>query len=175
MAFGSQLRGMRRMQTTLSAIQKRVAPKAGRSIVSAGLSPLVRRMKVEITGTPAEPTLKKAARKSIGKRIKKYKGEYVGKVGFGVGSRTKKRQEKAAARAGEGGGLGISAWNIHWPVLGTAERRQKTTGRATGRMPILLPGVVKRAVAKAGPAMLAAARNKVTQVLAREAAKAKKG
>ena len=166
---------MHRMRRALSKIQKQVPPKLGRTVVAAGLNPLAKQMRREVKATPATPSLKKTARQSIGKRIKKYKGEYLGKVGFGVGTRTKKRREKAAARAGEGKGLGISAWNIHWPVLGTVKRRQKTTGRRTGRMPIMLPGVVKRAVAIAGPVVPIFAKNKVTQVLAREAAKARKG
>lgn len=77
------------------------------------------------------------AKKTVGARHVKSKknDEHGAKVGFGVGKpqlqvrRLRKRSDPKRP------GLGIRASNIHWFILGTKDRFQKTTGRYTGRMP----------------------------------------
>ena len=177
------LKGLDRLQRTLTAIGDKASRKAAKAGVNAGLTPLVRAMRSAVNATGASPELKRAARQSLGKRVMKKEGrELSGKAGFGVGKPTKAKKTKAHERSvyGQGGaklvrGVGISAANIHWPVLGTKERRQKKTGHRTGAMPVLLPDVIRSAVATSGSAVLEAARAKITKVLAAEAAKLRKG
>ena len=78
-----------------------------------------------------------------------------GKVGAGVGKQTKARKAKAADRAAAGKsgakkGVGISAANVHWPILGTANRQTKS-GKSTGRMPPQVPDIVRNGVKKGYP------------------------
>jgi hypothetical protein len=112
--------------------------------------------------------MKAAARRTIGKR---FKGQ-LGKAGFAVGV-SQNRIRKAQAKHSKAGsaGVGISAANIHWAVLGTKERKSTTTGASRGKMPAVLAGAIQSAAASAGPAILKAAQTKVAQVLAREALK----
>ena len=75
-------------------------------------------------------------------------------------------------RAGKSGGsgVGVSAANIHWFVLGTDERHQKS-GHPTGQIANVFGNVTRLALtASTGPS-LAAARRKITQVIEREARK----
>jgi hypothetical protein len=139
------------------------------------LSPLLSEMRKEINGAPISAELKAATRKTLGKRLKKTGGDdYVGKAGFGVGKASKAKKAKAAKRAGDKSrrGVGVSANNIHWFVLGTAERKTKK-GHATGAIEAMLAGFVAKASQSSSSRITEAARKKITQVLAAEAAKKK--
>ncbi len=129
--------------------------------------------------------LRREARGSIGKRFSRGGTNVLGrttrplaKVGFAVGkrkarermiSRAVKRHKERHGGVKSKGGVGVSAANIHWFVLGTSERVTKA-GRRTGRIsPPPFKGVAKRAAAaSAGPAMAAAVR-KGKQAIEREA------
>jgi hypothetical protein len=209
------LQGFDSMVRKLDTLKDRSAKKVAKAGVNAGLGKLSQEMRRAVNAAPITAEMKKAARATIAKRLNKKEGEpWKGKAGFGVGKRTKAKKDKAAARSDAGAmgatrGVGISAANIHWGVLGTVERKSAPhpaplpaaminpnlkgkaresakaevasagsiirTVSATGRMSAVLKGVVQQAVAGAGPAMLEAARKKVTQVLAAEASKLRKG
>jgi cell division septum initiation protein DivIVA len=167
------LKGLDDLLRKLDTIKDRMAKKAAKAGVNAGLTPLAQAMRSAVNASPASPELKRAARKMIGKRLKKKEGkDYVGKVGFAVGKATKAKKEKAAKRSVDKSkkGVGVSQSNIHWFVLGTKDRKTKT-GHPTGRVEELLKGCVAQASSQAASAMLEAARKKVSEVLAREAAK----
>lgn len=116
----------------------------------------------------AVPSKYKDAKRAIGSSFTKPKqnsGDTVAKVGSGVGIKFKKIRKDAAKRKEskrkKTGGVGISAANLHWFILGTDERTTgvrsirrrdgtrytKETGNTIsnrGRMPAVLAGVVDR-------------------------------
>jgi hypothetical protein len=172
------MKGLDRLIATCKAMASTGGPKAMRAGLNAALTVLAKAERQAINASSASPQMKRAARLTIGKRLKREglsKSVFSGKAGFAVGKASKRKREKAIARAGDKSrrGVGISASNIHWPVLGTVERNNG--GHSTGRMPASLKGLVNSAAQGALPAMLEAARAKTQQVLAAEAAKAKKG
>lgn len=148
--------------------------KAARAGVKAGLVVLSRTVKKAIDGSSASPEVKRAAKRTIGNRLQTRQGKAaVGKAGFAVGKPTKRKREKATERAAsDRAGVGISSSNVHWFVLGTSERKTER-GAGRGKIDPVLDGVIDTAVSLATIPMLAAAKAKVSQVLAREAAKAK--
>lgn len=103
----------------------------------------------------------KSARKGIGSRfVKKDKRtkKVVAKAGSQVAIKKQKRiawGEQAKAKRGNKPGVGISANNIHWAILGTSQRTQEKTGRSTGKMEPLFPNVVRTGVLKSKSAALA--------------------
>jgi len=180
MSFGSNpmnLKGFSRLTANLEKTQRKTSQKVARAGMSASLTPLTKAMRAAVNASPASKEVKRQARKLIGRSLKKSKGNYTGKAGFAVGKQSKKKSMTAHERFvyGQGGagmakGVGISASNIHWFVLGTDERQTKS-GKATGMIKDLLKGVIPAATVSARGAMLEAARNKCDQVLARETAK----
>jgi len=170
------LKGLDKLQRTLNAIGDKASRKAAKAGVNAGMTVLTKHIRQGVNASPVSARLKKAARMTIGKSLKMRGGMPQAKGGFGVGRQSKRRKEKATARAAEKtAGVGISAANIHWPVLGTKKRTQIKTGKSTGIMPPELKGIVPAAVQTAQGPMLEAARAKITKVLAAEAAKLRKG
>ncbi len=167
------LAGLDKMLRTLNTTKDRTVKKCARAGLLAGMTPVTKAIRAEINNSTASSPVKKAARKTVGKSMKKIRGQYVAKVGLGVGRMTKKQKEKAHAHAGGGGGVGISKRNIYWFVFGTPERLREG-GKSTGNLKAVLKGVVPRAVASASGAMFGAMQRKITQVLARETAKARK-
>ena len=176
------IQGLDNLLGTLATLKDRSAKKAAKAGVTAGIKVLAQGMVAAINASGASPELKAAARKTIGKRLKKKEGQgLVGKAGFSVGKRSRRKCETAHERyvRGQGGahetrGVGVSSSNVHWFVLGT-DQRVTGSGHYTGQIDELLQNIVGSAAASAGPAMLEAARQKVEQVLAAEAAKARKG
>lgn len=178
------LQGLEAMQKTLNATKDKIEKRASAAGINAGLVPLVRAMRAAVNASSASSELKRAARKTLAKRLKKSAdGRKYGKAGFAVGKGTENKRNAAHERSvyGQGGaklvgGVGISASNVHWAVLGTKARKWKKTGKSTGSMPSYLAGLLRKAASSASSAMLEAARKKSAQVLAREVAKqAKKG
>jgi hypothetical protein len=173
------LRGAKAMLETLAEIGKEGSKKAAKAGVNAGLAVLAKEIRTRVNGLQISGNLKAAIRKTVSKRLKKKEGDaYSGKAGFGIGKQSKAKKGAAAGRSylgkiGTMRGRGISANNIHW-AMGTRQRTTKS-GHRTGAMPDYVRGVIAQAAESAGPAMLEAAAQKVTQVLASEAAKAKKG
>ncbi len=147
--------------------------------MSAGMVPVLKAIRAGINATDASPFLKREARKTIGKKIKR--GGPSGpeaKAGFSVGKKAKQVAKAKVARskrlgAGKGGGrgVGISASNIHWFVLGTQFRFHKKSGRRTGRIKPPFNKVMMQAVSASQGAYLAAARAKITQEIQKEAMK----
>ena len=169
MAVGGSITGDKAIDRRLANLSTRGSQRAITAGILAGMTPIAKAMRAAINATSASSELKREGRKAVGKRFKKAKGgakkgTREAKVGFGVG----KKRKKAADRAG--GGVGISAANIQWPVLGTEERATKAGG-STGRMPAVFEGVTESAFAASKEASMAAARAKISQVIMREAKK----
>lgn len=173
------LKGLDKLLRTLNTTRDKTTKKCARAGTNAGLTALTKAMRAAVNSTPASSAIKRAARKAIGKSLKASRGTGMkgivgGKAGFSVGKQSKKKREAAKARSmAGGGGVGISAANIHWFVLGTDDRYHKS-GHPTGKIEDVLKGVVPSATMAARGDMLEAARKKITQVLARETAKARK-
>jgi hypothetical protein len=171
------LAGLEEMRRVLNTTKDKTIKRAAKAGINSALVPLVRAMRAAVNTSSASPELKRQARKTLAKRLKKVRGETLGKAGFGVGKQTDSKKGKAAKRSSDKSkrGVGISSSNIHWFVLGTADRSTKS-GRNRGRIQNKLSGMLGRAASSSGGAMLDAARQKITEVLARETAKlVKKG
>lgn len=119
------LTGYRSLDRKLKRMRKTAAGRA----VSAGLrkagQDLAKKVKAEI------PSRFKEARKGVGWRKVKRKVEV--KVGARVGKRKNIKQKDRTGRKG----VGLSAANLHWLLLGTKQRYTGRKGgprRFTGRM-----------------------------------------
>ena len=172
----AQLTGDKELVRNLNELGTKGAKKATRAGIRAAMTPVARAARAGVNATTASPAVKRAARKAIGKRFVAKKAE--AKVGFGVGKPSKKKRMAAHERNvyGEGGarlvrGVGISASNIHWFILGTKERATKTPARATGRIKSVLSDVIPNATMQSAGASVEAARRKIQQVIEREARK----
>jgi len=187
--------GLDELRATLVTIKDRGVKKAVKAGINAGLQQGVSALRSAVNSSPASAELKAAARKTIGKSLRFYDGNYIGKFGFGVGAAAKAKQvakAKAKHDTSGGGGVGISAANIHWAVLGTNDRTLKRpvavafpnepneanktatrfrTVTSTGAMPASLAGLVAQASESAAPQMTTAAAAKISQVLLSEALK----
>ncbi len=140
-----------------------------------------------VTKEESHTFLKREARKAIGARFSKgvAKELTLAKVGFSVGKRAKQVKSAQAARgkrlgAGKGGGkgVGVSAQNIHWFVLGTKKRFLKKgsaggpkAGHPTGRIASVFGGVTRLAFVASHQAAVVAARKKIWAVIKKEALK----
>jgi hypothetical protein len=170
------LKGMDDLVRNLTNIKNVVGKKAAKAGIQAGMTVLMKGIRNGAGSSRASEDVKAAARKTVGKKLKKIQSDYIGKIGFGIGAGGKKAAvTKAMARHGEKGGVGLSGRNIHWFALGTKTRKQATTGRATGSVSNVLAGIVSSAAKSTSSEMLAAAGDKVKKVLAADAAKSKKG
>lgn len=115
------------------------------------------------------PAKYKGIRAAIGSSVKKTRaGVTKAKAGAAVGKAAKVKPYKRSSE----GGVGISAENVHWFLMGTDER-QTSANRATGEMPAF-PAVRKAmsggqadVVAAIREGMLAAFK-KATAILARK-------
>ena len=175
------LEGMAELERTLIRIERHGVPKVVAAGVRAMQMPLKSAIRRGVSGSNASTGLKRAAKATIGSKVKKEKGEYGMKVGFGAGRSSKAKKAKASARAVQGrsrsgggttgiGGVGISASNIHWAVLGTTDRRHKS-GKSVGRMKPFLLGIVPAAVKSGTPLAMQRAADKAKAVLRIEALK----
>jgi hypothetical protein len=179
------LEGLDELRRTLTNLKDKGVKKAAKAGINAGLQPLISAIRSQVNSAPISADLKKEVRATIGKRLQKVGDDYVGKAGFGVGKSSKSKKVKAATRHGEKGGVGISSANIHWFVLGTAERftgskqaggpkhrYRKNTGNAahaTGKIEPVLAGFVAKAAESAESRITAAAASKISAVLTAEA------
>lgn len=166
--------GDKELDRKLAYLGGKGSRKAVRAGIRAGLGPIARAFRSAIQSTSDVGTdLKREAKKSIGSRYGKvkrgiYAGQVQARVGFAVG---KKRAKLKKTSEGKSGGVGISAANIHWFVLGTEERRHKASGHPTGKVEAVFISVADEAVAHSGHASMTAARKKIKQVIEREARK----
>ena len=168
---GTTLLGDKELIRKLDRLSKSGSKRAIVAGIQAGMTPIAKAMRAAINAADASPGLKRQARKTIGARFAKaYKQSKVreAKVGFAVGK--KKKTIVKAVAAHEGSGVGISAANIHWFVLGTDERKRKS-GASTGKIEGVFGDVTRQALATSAPASLAAAKKKIKQVIEREARK----
>lgn len=111
-----------------------------RSGLRGALKVVAKRMKSDLS-----PKVK-VARKWVGHKIKGRK-KLSAKVGFGVG---RKLSDMATIvpknRPKNKPGVGISAINVHWWIVGTS-RRKRLNNASTGQMPAFQPGLAEKAAA----------------------------
>ena len=176
-----ELEGMAQLLRNMDELQRGPLKKATRAGLQAGMTPIAQAVKAGVNSTESSHTVKRIARKTVGKKLKKnkYTKVYEARVGFGVGKMTKLQRKRATERheagKGTGGGVGLSKQNIHWFVLGTEERRAggKTAGKR-GRIDADLFQVVPTAATKSAPVAFRKASQKIDETLQREASKMKK-
>lgn len=182
--------GQKALERTLRRLATTASDKAITAGVRASMVSIAKAMRAAVNSTSASSELKREARKSIGSRFAKPKmgnrrGIKEAKVGFSVGKSGKAIKRAGAARgkriaAGKSGskGVGVSAQNIHWFVLGTKKRflkkgsaRGPKAGHPTGVIRNVFGGVTRLAFAGSAAAAVNAARQKIKQVMLREARK----
>jgi len=148
--------GDKKLDENLRALGEKGMNRVARSSIGKGLTVIkkaIQRAVPPIAKGAAQGHQTKSIRDAIGTSIKKSKinGQLQAKAGAAVGKKRKVVLEVAAARAfsrkGLGndiGGVGVSANNVHWYILGTRPRYTKN-GAYRGRMPA--EGAVKRGAA----------------------------
>lgn len=178
--MGATLLGDKDLERKLRHLSRRGSKRAITAGIRGSMVPITRAMRAAINATAASPELKRAARASIGARFGKTRRitERHAKVGFSVGK--KARNIRAAYRSKKvgGKGVGVSAANVYWFVLGTDERvlkkgseRGPKAGHPTGQIANVFGDVTRLAMAGSMAASVAAARKRITQVIEREARK----
>ena len=160
--------GDKALHRTLRGLSDKSVNNAASAGIRASMTPLRRALRAAINTVDAGPAMKRAARASIGSRFRRTgrRDRRGAKAGFAVG---KKQEDTIRVRKG----VGASAKNIHWFVLGTKERITKA-GKKTGAVPNIFDGVAGTALRASEALMLAAARAKITQVIEREAVQLRK-
>jgi hypothetical protein len=116
--------GIREVDQKLDKLARSEANKIARKSVNAGLSSLAKSLRSAIANySNISPEMKKALRKTVGKRFitggRAARFGVAAKVGLGVGkgySGTKERKRFGRR------GVGISGNNVHWAARGTDER-----------------------------------------------------
>lgn len=125
--------GIPELDRRLEALGSREANKIVRSALNRGLTVLAKAEKASIDSAAGlSADLKRAMKKTVGKRLVIANSRALAvqaKAGLGVGQKTARAKAKAAAAsaqrsAGNSKGVGISANNVHWFALGTADRYQ---------------------------------------------------
>ena len=110
------------------------ADKIARDAVRSGLAAAVSKFAVGIRQQIPSPM--KAAKKLVGSGVSKAKSKRQGaKAGFSVGRTSKVvlgRSGRNVTATGKLKGVGLSANNIHWAVLGTKQRTVKKTRMYVG-------------------------------------------
>lgn len=170
---GVEVIGIEVLDRTLADLATSVAPQAMRAGISAGATVVKKVMRHEVNSTsfdtPNAASVKAAARKAIGHKIKRRAAGYQLTIGFGVGKRGAKRNKRLSK--GTTKGKGISAQNIHWWVLGTKERRKKTTGQQVGSLEAVLEDVVRNAWNAARTSFINRTKTKAWETMRRRAAR----
>ncbi|MSR60295.1 MAG: hypothetical protein EXS05_22085 [Planctomycetaceae bacterium] len=183
--------GLPELDRKLKDLADKTVNKAMRAGFGAGLRVIVKGIKSEV------PAQYKDAKRAIGGRIDKKGGanrdEVRARAGVGVGMKKEKIDKASAKQKGKRAkrkGVGIGARNLHWFILGTAERstgskrtgshkagavsQRKLTGKpvhSTGRMPPELAGITKGGFRKSEQTAIQTIRSKINEVIMREAAK----
>ena len=121
-----------RIDRNLATLKQSAQNKIARPALTKACRVSVKAMKGEV------PARLKDAKRAIGFKVNvKGAEQIVAKAGAGVGVKRKaltKFLAKQKTRRSGHGGVGISAADIHWFILGTEERATKD-GHKTGRMP----------------------------------------
>ena len=120
--------GIPELDKRLEGMKQAVANRCARAGLSKGARLGAKLVKAQVPGS------QKQIRKAIGSSVKKQKsgpnrGFTQARFGAAVGVKQQPEQKRA------GGGVGISAANIHWYILGTKDRTVRKTGQRAGRMP----------------------------------------
>lgn len=167
--MAATITGSKELDAKFKHLSDKGASKVAVRAIRAGMRLIVRGIKSEI------PSHMKGAKQAIRSRFKKNTRKKDGiisaKVGAAVGMSKAKQaasSEKAKAAHGRGKkpGVGIGARNIHWALIGTKSRTQKTTGRKTGIMPAV--GAVKLGFAKSEAAAVQKIKDTLAKGIARE-------
>ena len=146
LAVARELGGTKALRKAIGRINDKVRQRVIEKALRKALRVSRRGIKGQI------PVMQKWAKPLVGLFVGTPKGGKVwqGKAGLGVGKRTEKTRKAQrtgkntyTTRKGEtkNKGVGIAAANIHWPVLGTADRTD-TKNRFLGAMPRMIPDAV---------------------------------
>lgn len=164
--------GAKELERRLAYLAGEGSSRVARAGTSAMATPLKQGIRRQVNAASVDPGMKKAVRTTIGSKVKRNAdGSYGLKAGLGVGKPSKAKKAKARERAsGSRPGVGISSANIHWVILGTANRRTKG-GAYRGRLPAQFAGVVPNGVASAIPAAMEKSAEKAKIALHKEALK----
>lgn len=122
--------GSLRVRWALRKFRQSTQTRITKAAQRTALSGLAKDIKAQIPGRH------KDARKAVGSSLKKSRKTALveGKAGIGVGKKKKKQvQDEQAAKRGRPG-VGITANNIHWMILGTKERYTKKGKQYRGIM-----------------------------------------
>ncbi len=194
MAFATAtITGDKALDRKFKRLAGRVQRDALRKGIRASMTPIAKAARAAIGATDASPSLKRGAKRMIGKRLAKgrkggaAKGEFGAKVGFAVAKKPRKRLAGTRTRPG----VGVSEINIHWFVLGTKKRytgtrtwsvkkggvkigtRSKSTGNVRRYTGFIEAGkfenVMKVALSTSASASIKAAGKKIKQVITKEA------
>ena len=178
--MGAVLLGDKELERKLKHLSRRGSKRAITAGIRGSMVPIARAMRAAINATAASTDLKREARKAIGARFGKTRRitERHAKVGFSVGKKAKQIRAAYRSKKVDEKGVGISATNVHWFVLGTDERvlkkgsaRGPKAGHPTGQIVNVFGDVTRLAMAGSMAASVAAARKKITQAIEREARK----
>jgi hypothetical protein len=179
-----EITGIRELNRKLKQLSEKVQKKLVRAAMVASLRVTAKAIKSEV------PSTWKEGRKAIGYSFKRGKtpGVTFAKAGVGAGMKKAKRAKaKQKPRIGHSG-VGIGVGNLHWFILGTAERftgskrvgarrkgvvnRRVSTGNAVRRTGKLQPNaIVKRGDMKSKGAAKAALITNLKAGIEREAKK----
>lgn len=176
MATAVQVIGAKELERKLNALASQGGKSVARATMTGAVGPLKKSIRRQVNAATASQAMKRAARLTIGSKVKKQpSGSYGAKAGFGVGKPTKAKRRKAKERsaqgkAGERKGVGLSSQNIHWFVLGTGERHTKS-GKPTGRIKPELKGLIPVAAMAAKGEMVSEAARRAAVALKKEALK----
>lgn len=184
------MRGEKILQRKLAELPDKIQEKVAIYALRSGMTVYKSGIKKVIPGHL------KDIRKAIGSTVvknKKTKGMLVAKAGGSVAIKKSAQQEHERSLIREhrqsikrhGGlriaglamkpGVGISARNVHWWLAGTKQRKQKTTGRSTGRMPKAQSKPVQTGMRQAAAAANRKIKARLIAGIRRESAKLLKG
>jgi len=159
------LTGVEECDAMLREVGTKIGNRAARGVLARAAGMAAKKIKAKV------PSSLKSVRRSIGSSVKKQgsgadRGIVKAKAGAGVGKKNKKPE------GGTKGGLGIEAANVHWYILGTKDRKQKTSGRDTGKMPE--HPIVQEAMASGGGEIVGFIKREMRPAIEREVEKAAK-
>ena len=127
----SRVTGIAEIDARLNLLASKSARAITRSSTNAGMSAFAKVVRVQVSAESGiSSDLKRAIKRTIGKRFKRFVNEDAmsAKGGFGGGKRN------TPVRSGKNkGGKGVAKSNVHWFALGTKVRATKR-GRNTGRI-----------------------------------------
>lgn len=175
----------------LDKLAKQTSIKAAKAGTRAELKVLTKAIKAGVNASSASANLKREARAAVGSSFGKRKGgptrgKVEARAGFAVGKTQKqigRQAKKRDSRIRGVGGVGISASNVHWFVLGTegrgvgadAKKNRKAGGKYShgkrGDIAPVFKDVTKQAVSACKTEMLSAARAAIRNAIQREVSK----